>query len=144
MTINSLVGPVARRPMTWQPAFGISRPSPCSPTCRRRVNPTYLADSSLHSRRVSDPLAGRMQPASRLIPSRRGAPSPSSRSAPTCARSPPRPQRPPTRAAPPGPRRSRAARRRSTPARQITAVARRASAGRVVGSTTTSPTSHWQ
>ena len=57
--------------------------------------------------------------------SRRGAPNPSSRSAPTCARSPPRPQRPPTRATPPRPRRSRAARRRSTPARHITAVARR-------------------
>ena len=29
MTINSLVGPVARRPMTWQPAFRVSQPSPC-------------------------------------------------------------------------------------------------------------------
>ena len=28
MTINSLVGPVARRPITWQPAFRVSQPSP--------------------------------------------------------------------------------------------------------------------
>ena len=30
MTIKSLVGPVARRPMTWQPAFGITNLPPCT------------------------------------------------------------------------------------------------------------------
>ena len=28
MAIKSIVGPVARRPMTWQPAFRVSQPSP--------------------------------------------------------------------------------------------------------------------